>query len=80
MGSSSPSLLYRRRTPEHTVVHEVVRTQWPALQALCKAANDGRGLPVFIEKAVEKYLKCGVLRHGFVRAACRSCHESIVVA
>ena len=37
-------------------------------------------MPVFIEKAVEKYLKCGVLRHGFVRAACQSCHESIVVA
>ena len=80
MPSSTPSLGYRRRTPEQSVLHEVVRSEWPALRALCKESNDGRGLPVFIEKAVEKYMKCGDLRHGFVRAACRSCNESIVVA
>ena len=62
------------------MLHHVVRAEWPALRALCKESNDGRGLPVFIEKAVEKYLKCGDLRHGFVRAVCNSCHEGMVVA
>jgi hypothetical protein len=40
---------------------------------------DDRGLPKFVEKEFEEYLKCGVLAHGFVRVRCERCGEEKIV-
>ena len=71
---------YTRRTPEQSIFHKAFKKQWPVIRAQCRAANDGHGLPVFIEKAADNYLRCGMLKHGFVYAKCDRCAESIVIA
>jgi len=86
---------YTRRTPEQSIFYKAFKKQWPIIRAMCRAANDGHGLPVFIEKAADNYLKCGkgtginsffqnllipVPKHGFVYAKCDRCEESIAVA
>jgi hypothetical protein len=36
-------------------------------------AHDGAGLPRFVEKELQAFLKCGVLAHGFSRFRCSGC-------
>ena len=37
------------------------------------------GLPEFVKKEFDGFLKCGVLAHGFLRVQCISCkHEKLV--
>jgi hypothetical protein len=45
-----------------------------------REAGDGQGLPAFVDRATDAYLRCGVLRHGFLNAKCDRCGTSIVVA
>jgi hypothetical protein len=33
-----------------------------------------------VEKTVERFLECGILRHGFARIRCGSCHEEYWLA
>jgi hypothetical protein len=41
--------------------------------------DDIGGLPDFVKKEFEEYLKCGILAHGFLRAKCDSCkHERLL--
>ncbi len=71
---------YTRRTPEQGVLYRAFVREWPSVRAMSRAANDGGGLPDFIELAVDHFLRCGILGHGFVHAKCDSCEQSIVVA
>src|SRR5665647_2860757 len=71
---------YTRRTPEQGVLYQAFVQEWPSIRAASRAANDGGGLPDFIELAVDHFLRCGILGHGFVHAKCESCEQSIVVA
>jgi hypothetical protein len=64
---------YRPRRPEATVLHRAVREGWPEV-----AAERG-GLPKWLEEEVQRYLRCGVLRFGFVQVKCASCRESVLV-
>ena len=75
-----PTAVYTRRTPEQGVLHQAFAQEWPNVRALSRAANDGAGLPDFIECAAAHFLKCEILRHGFVHAKCDLCQHSIVVA
>ena len=61
---------YTRRTPEEGILYNAMRQQWPFIRAASKAANDGKGLPNFIESAVNAYLECGMLKFGFLYAKC----------
>ena len=38
------------------------------------------GLPKYVEQELRRYLKCGILAHGFLRAYCESCGRSVLVA
>ena len=49
---------YRRRDPEATVLHQVVREHLSTFLREC--AEEG-GLPRFVEKDFTAYLECGVL-------------------
>ncbi len=71
---------YTRRKPEEGILYNAVCQEWPKIRAASKAANDGHGLPDFIEDAVDDYRKCGDLKHGFVHVQCCSCKESLVIA
>ena len=71
---------YTRRTPEEGILYNAMRQQWPFIRAASKAANDGKGLPNFIESAVNAYLECGMLKFGFLYAKCDQCKDCLVVA
>ena len=38
------------------------------------------GLPDFVKKEFDEFLKCGILAHGFLRVQCESCHDEKLVA
>ena len=59
-----PSRSYERRRPEQTVLYQVLAEHWPAFR---EQAQEAGGLPQFVEREVEAYLRCGLLEHGFVR-------------
>lgn len=58
---------YRRRQPETTTLHRIVREHLESYLALA-SENDpmGDGVPAHVESAFRSYLKCGILAHGFV--------------
>ena len=72
---------YRRRTPERTVLHELVAQHAQTMLAELRDADpEGGGLPRYVERELAAYLKCGVLAHGFCRVRCQTCRDEIVVA
>jgi len=40
----------------------------------------GKDLPRYVEQELRRYLRCGLLCHGFARLACPVCREEILVA
>jgi hypothetical protein len=72
---------YVRRQPETTVLYGVVRDHLPALLHRARERSEhGYGYPRFVAREFEKFLACGLLRHGFVRVRCDSCAEERLVA
>ncbi|MCP4193637.1 MAG: transposase, partial [Planctomycetaceae bacterium] len=70
---------YRRREPETTVLHQVVRENLETFLDRGRS-SDGEGYPRFIEQAFRKYLSCGLLCHGFARIRCGDCGAERLVA
>jgi hypothetical protein len=65
---------YRRREPERTLLHRVMRERLePFLQAARDRSVHGRGLPAFVERELRAYLDCGILARGFARVRCPYC-------
>jgi len=70
---------YRRRDPEATLLHKIVREHLETF--LARADEEGRPVPAFVEDEFRSYLGCGVLAHGhFVRLYCDRCRTSRLVA
>jgi hypothetical protein len=69
---------YKRREPENTVLHQVVREHLATF--LAQAREDGRGLPPHVENELRHYLACGQLSEGFVRVVCQACGDELLVA
>jgi hypothetical protein len=70
---------YERRTPERTVLHELVSRYAQTMLAELRDA-DGRGLPCHIDRELAEYLRCGILAHGFARVRCSTCNDELLVA
>jgi hypothetical protein len=58
---------YVRHRPEDTVLYDVVRAH---LDPFLRAAreDESRTVPKYVEREFRKYLRCGVLANGFLRA------------
>jgi hypothetical protein len=69
---------YKRREPEKSVLHEVVRENLETF--LAQTREDGRGLPRHVENELRKYIACGQLSEGFTRVVCRACGDELFVA
>jgi hypothetical protein len=65
--------VYVPRSPTTTVLYGVVRANLAALVAAVDAETDGSGLPGFVVNEFRKFLRCGVLSHGFARVRCPDC-------
>ena len=70
--------LYERHRPEQGLFYRLIETYWPIF--LREQARVGRTLPIFIRDEFEKYLKCGIPEHGFIRTYCYECQYSGIVA
>ena len=68
---------YERHRPEETVLYRTVERHWPAF---LERAEERGGLPRFVVREVEEYLRCGLLEHGCLRVACCSCGFERLVA
>jgi len=72
---------YRRRRPETTTLHRIVREHLKSYLALANGSDPmGDGVPDHVEKELRSYLTCGILAHGFARARCSSCGYDFLVA
>ncbi len=72
---------YRRREPERTALHSVVRGHLRAFLEDGRLRFDsGAGYPAFVEHEFRRYLDCGLLQHGFARLRCPSCGFEQLVA
>lgn len=74
--STIQSFCYKRRLPEEATLYQIVQENW---LTFLEQIEDSGGLPDFVKKEFEEYLKCGILAHGFLRVKCGSCkHERLV--
>ena len=74
----SPS--YVRRTPEHGVLHGVVREHLRTFLWELDRHDEQRGTPLFVRREFERFVRCGVLAHGFARFRCTGCGADRLVA
>ncbi len=63
--------VYAPRSPTTGVLYGVVRTHLADFLAVVEARTDG--LPPFVVHEFRKFLRCGVLAHGFARVRCGDC-------
>jgi hypothetical protein len=57
---------YRRRRPETTTLHRIVRENLETYLVLANESDPlGDGVPDHVEKEFRSYLTCGILAHGF---------------
>ena len=68
----------RTPSPEQTLLYQVVEEYHPAFEA--QRAAEGKGLPDYVQREFEDYIKCGRLESGFLRVRCGSCHAERLVA
>ena len=72
---------YRRREPEKKLLHATVREHLATfLEETRERSATGAGFPRFVEQEFERYLKCGILAHGFARVRCGDCGNDLLVA
>ncbi len=65
--------IYVPRSPATGVLYGVVREHWQDFAAEVRARTDGVGLPAFVTAEFRRFLRCGVLAHGFARVRCADC-------
>jgi Putative transposase/Transposase zinc-binding domain len=70
---------YERHRPETTPLYVVVREHLETFLAHVREER-GKDLPRYVEQELRRYLRCGILAHGFCRVVCASCREEILVA
>jgi len=63
--------------PEQTVLHQTLTAHWAGFM---ERAQEQGGLPRFVEKEVEEYLRCGILRYGLLAVVCSRCGFERLVA
>ncbi|MFH1464836.1 MAG: transposase, partial [Pseudomonadota bacterium] len=80
--STLPELApYRRRRPERTVLHRVVREHLETfLQRAREEVLDDDPVPAHVDRTFREYLACGLLCHGFARARCPACGLDLLIA
>jgi hypothetical protein len=71
--------IYVPRSPTTSVLYGVVRANFAALVAAVDAETEGSGLPGFVVNEFRKFLRCGIVSHGFARVRCGDCaYERLV--
>lgn len=71
---------YRRRRPEERELHKAVREHMATFLELVDSDPSRGELPVHVRGELERFLRCGILAHGFVRVRCSTCEDDLLVA
>ncbi len=77
--STGPTFRYQRREPEKTLLHRIVREHLATFLADAAERYPSGDIPANIRAKFERYLRCGILRHGFARVRCPSCRDELLV-
>jgi hypothetical protein len=59
--------------PADSVLYRVIESHLEPFLTQTAGGADGRGLPAFVRREFEAYLRCGTLAHGFARVRCEGC-------
>src|SRR5689334_2396084 len=65
--------VYFSRSPTTGLLYGVVRSHWSDFAADIRDRTNGVGLRAFVVGKFRKFLRCGVLAHGFARVRCADC-------
>ena len=76
--TSSP-FSYQRHQPEKTTLYKLIQENLLSFYQHIESKQE-KGLPDFVKKEFEEFLKCGLLAHGFLRLQCQSCRQEKLVA
>lgn len=68
----------QRRRPEESTLYKAVAAGLKGF--LEQREAQGRGVPWFVRRTLQGFLKCGRLEHGFCRLVCDDCKKEEVVA
>ena len=72
---------YHPRRPADTTLYRVVQANFETFLVLCRDNSwEHEPMPGFAEEAFRRYLKCGILAHGFARARCSECGHDFLIA
>ena len=69
----APTAVYQRRQPTDTVLYRTVEAHLKTFLAHPAGDAERSGLPVFVKREFEAFLRCGILAHGFARVRCEGC-------
>ena len=78
----APTATYRPRHPERTPFYQCLQDYWDEFKQgypYFYEAEYGPWRPV-VEKTVDRFLECGLLRHGFARLKCGRCSHQALLA
>ena len=74
----TPSFSYKRHQPEKTLLHKLIQENLLTFYQQMNRDYEN-GLPEFVKREFDGFLKCRVLANGFLRVQCTSCnHEKLV--
>ena len=70
---------YPTRNPSETILYKVVQENLETFLQMTEGDPNRRGLPEYVKREFQEYLRCGILANGFLRLQCTSCkHERLV--
>ena len=71
---------YAPRRPVDSPLYRLLQHHLePFLATAARGDPDTTPVPPFVRKELQKYLRCGILAHGFSRLRCPDCHEERLV-
>jgi hypothetical protein len=69
---------YERHQPENTLLYQIIDEYYPHFLAFME--QQGRSIPLYVQREFDDYLQCGRLEHGFLRVRWEGCHHERLVA
>jgi hypothetical protein len=69
--------IYERHRPESTVLYQSVARAWQKIEI--DYAISEQSIAPHVTAEFERYKRCGILEHGFVRLYCKDCQAERVI-
>src|SRR6266567_3903719 len=70
---------YIPRDPSGTVLYHVIAEHLETFLASLADDPEATGLPAYVQREFDDYLRCGILAHGFLRLGCDTCKHELLV-